>query len=63
MLKIVRDLEFDKRVSVFKKGNSEIELFRPSAPLFYPKDSKTTILKRISKYGLKKEIENLDQIT
>jgi len=30
MLKIVRDLEFDKRVSVFKKGNSEIELFRPS---------------------------------
>lgn len=30
MFKIVRELEFDKKISVFKKGKSEIQLFRPS---------------------------------
>jgi len=30
MFKIVRDLGFDKKVSVFKKGNTEIQLYRPS---------------------------------
>ena len=30
MFKIVKELPFDKRVSVFKKGNIEVQLFRPS---------------------------------
>jgi len=30
MFKIVKELPFDKRVSVFKKGGLEVQLFRPS---------------------------------
>ena len=30
MFKIVKELEFDKKISVFKKGDTEIQLFRPS---------------------------------
>jgi len=30
MFKIVRELKFDKKLSVFKKGKTEIQLFRPS---------------------------------
>jgi len=30
MFKIVKDLGFDKKRSVFKKGNTEIQLYRPS---------------------------------
>lgn len=42
MFKIVRDLEFDKKISVFKKGKIEIQLFRPSvlSPRFKDYDVK-----------------------
>ena len=30
MFKIVKELEFDKKISVFKKGDIEIQLYRPS---------------------------------
>ena len=30
MFKIMKELPFDKKISVFKKGNTEIQLFRPS---------------------------------
>jgi hypothetical protein len=42
MFKIVKDLEFDKKISVFKKGKIEIQLFRPSvlSPRFKDYDVK-----------------------
>ena len=30
MFKIVRELEFDNKKTIFKKGNTEIQLYRPS---------------------------------
>ena len=30
MFKIIKSLAFDKKVSVFKKGNTEVQLYRPS---------------------------------
>jgi len=30
MFKIVKELEFDKKITIFKKGNIEIQLYRPS---------------------------------